>query len=181
MKRIDNEKILDIIYDLADANGMRIDEFMDSVESQFGGEKTLPDDLPEDIAAELMQAREDKKLKRAADKQSAAEAEMAKDIKTFKELFPETSADDIPDEVWEDVANGISLPYAYALYKAQSEKFNDYAEGVNKRNSDKGAKAYSDGSTEPVFTKEQVEKMSDKDIKKNYKGIISAMKNWRYN
>lgn len=179
MKRIDNEKILDMIYDLADGAGMRIDEFMEQVEKQFGTEEAIPEGIPESLAEEIMQAREDKKRRRAEEKQIEADAEAENDVKKFRELFPGVSAEDIPDEVWEDAAKGISLPYAYALYKVMNDELAGYAESVNRKNSEKGARAYSDGSTEQAFTKEQVEKMSGKDVRKNYKGIINAMKSWR--
>ena len=93
---------------------------------------------------------------------------MGAEIKRFRELFPDVSADTIPDEVWDDVQSGATLSHAYALYLASTNALARYADDVNKRNSSVGAYASSEGSTEPVFTKEQVEKMSNKDIKNNY-------------
>ena len=55
------------------------------------------------------------------------------------------------------------------------------AEETNRRNSEKGAAAKSEGSVEPGFTMEQVEKMDAPEVRRNYKGIIKAMKNWRIN
>lgn len=181
MKTINNEQILDIIYDLADGAGMRIDAFLEKVEEVFG--EPMPDlnGIPEDIAQELYAARESKKETRRQNRARKGQEEMAAEIKKFRALFPDAVPDEIPDEVWEDVANGASLCHAYALYRTQQDSLNRYAQGINSRNSDISAAAGSDGATEPVFTKEQVEKMSGKDVKSNYKNILRAMKNWRFN
>ena len=61
MKRINNEEILDKIYDLADAQGLRIDEFMVRLEEDFGEALPSLDGIPEEIASELIDARESKK------------------------------------------------------------------------------------------------------------------------
>ena len=63
--------------------------------------------------------------------------------------------------------------------KPAENNINNIAENVNSKNSQMGAKAVSDGATEPVFSKESVEKMSDKDVKRNYKNILHSMKNWK--
>lgn len=181
MKRINNEQILDTIYDLADAAGMRIDRFLAHIEDTFGGNEASLEGLPEEIAKELSEARENKKASRRQERIKKSEAEAEAEIKRFREIFPEISAEDIPDEVWTDVENGATLSHAYALYAITQEQLNRRAEDINSRNRSRGASASSDGSTEPVFTKEQVEKMSGSDIKNNYKGILKAMKNWKFN
>ncbi len=181
MKRINNEHILDTIYDLADAAGMKIDAFLEKIEETFGEPMPSLDGVPEEIAQELYEARESKKAMRKQSRQKKSDEEASAEIKRFRELFPDVAAEDIPEEVWEDVAGGSTLSHAYALYMVGQDSLKRHADEVNARNSVKGAAASSDGSTEPVFTKEQVEKMSGKDVKNNYKGILKAMKNWRYN
>lgn len=178
MKRINNEAILDAIYDLADANGLRIDEFMERLDEEFGEQPIDTAGLPENVIAELDAARGYRAEQRKNARNAKNEAAMSEDIKRFRELFPEISADDIPESVWEEVENGVSLAHAYALYTLTEESLKRVADGVNRRNGGIGAKAESAGSTEPAFTKEQVERMSAKDVKNNYKSILKAMKNW---
>lgn len=181
MKRITNEQILDTIYDLADTAGMKIDAFIEKIEEAFGDPMPSLEGVPEEIAQELLAARESKKETRKQSRKQKSDAEASAEIKRFRELFPDVNAEDIPEEVWDDVASGSTLSHAYALYTVSQDSLKRYADNVNSRNSHKGAAASSDGSTEPVFTKEQVEKMSGKDVKSNYKGILKAMKSWRYN
>lgn len=181
MKRINNEQILDRIYDLADAAGLRIDVFLEKVEEQFGEKLPNLEGLPPEIADELASARESKKEARKQSRIKKSEEETSAEIRRFRELFPDVIPDEIPESVWEDVANGATLSHAYALYLAVEDGLAKYAKDVNSRNSQRGARAASNGSTEPVFTKEQVERMSGSDVKNNYKGILKAMKNWRFN
>lgn len=181
MKTINNEQILDTIYDLADMQGLRIDEFLLKVEEEFGEQPTSLEGLPEDIVNELTTARELKKEARRQNRMKQSEDETANQIKTFREYFPEASPEEIPESVWAEVASGVPLAHAYALYIIAQDSMDKYAQDVNERNHRKSAPAESDGSTEPVFTKEEVEKMSGRDIKNNYKNILKAMKGWRFN
>ncbi len=180
MQRINNEMILDTVYDLADAAGMRIDRFMQKVKETFGEKEASLEGLPEDVAQELIAARESKKQlardRREKERESANNAE----IKSFREIFPDVSADDIPEEVWDDVAGGASLSHAYALYAARQSRLDDYAQDINRRNGETSAAA-GDPAAGQEITKEQVERMSGKDVRNNYKNIIHAMKNWRFN
>jgi hypothetical protein len=58
-------------------------------------------------------------------------------------------------------------------------KKGDRADAVNKGNLERSAPALGEGSTEPSFTREEVERMSQKDVKKNYKNILHSMKKWK--
>ncbi len=180
MKTINNEQILDTIYDLADMAGLRIDEFLFRIEEEFGEQPMNLDGLPESIVQELTAARELKKETRKQDRLKRDENETALQIEKFKELFPEVAPEEIPEAVWAEVSNGVPLAHAFALHTVAQDRLDRYARDVNERNSKVGAYAESDGSTEPVFTKEAVEKMSGNEIKNNYKNILRAMKGWRF-
>ena len=179
MKRITNEEILDTVYDLADALGVRIDVLIERIVEEFGEQPYPVDGLPEEVVNELTAAREDKKARRADERIRREQESAREEIKRFREFFPEIKADDIPEAVWADVENGIPLCYAYALYITQENNATTRASEVNERNGLASLAAASDGVTEPVFTKEAVEKMSDSDVKRNYKSILRAMKSWR--
>ncbi len=180
MKKVDNEYILDTVYDLADGVGMKIDAFLDELVSHYGSVNTDLDGLPEEIAGELYEAREAKKERRKNDRRQREQEKEYEDIKRFKELFPDVKADDIPEEVWLSVEEGIPLPYAYALFEVTQLHLDNYAKGVNARNTESGAAVGGDGMTEPELTKERVERMSNSEVKSNYKNILKAMKSWKF-
>jgi hypothetical protein len=180
LKTINNEQILDTIYDLADMAGLRIDEFLFRIEEEFGEQPINLDGLPESVVNELTAARELKKESRKQNRLKRDEDEIALQIEKFKEIFPEVLPEEIPESVWTEVSNGIPLAHAFALHNVVQANLDRYANDVNERNAKVGAHAESDGSTEPVFTKEAVEKMSGNEIKNNYKNILRAMKGWRF-
>jgi hypothetical protein len=173
MRRINNEIILDTVYDLASEAGLKIGEFLDLLEEEFSPSKFGDIELPEEVVQELKSARAGKKEQKRIE-------EMNEDVKAFRKLFPDTAAEEVPESVWSDVEAGIPLPYAYALYTVESSAMNKRASDINERNERIGAKAAGDSPAEPVFSKEQVERMSGRDVKRNYKNILKAMKGWKY-
>ena len=179
MKTINNEAILDLIYDLADENGLRIGEFIERIEEEFGEQPIDTSGLPDRVIAELEAAKGYKNEQRTIKRKKQQESDMQADIKRFRELFPDTSAEEIPDSVWAEVENGVPLAHAFALYTVTQQSIQALADEVNRRNGNASAAATNEGTSEPLFTKEAVEKMSQKDIKSNYKNILKAMKSWR--
>lgn len=180
-KTITNDEILDAVYDIADARGIRIDEFIQQLQEDYAElpVKYAEDGLPEDVLAELENAKEMRKEMRDTRRKSDEDAKLREDIAAFRELFPEVKAEEIPEEVWAEVAEGMDLRHAYALYMLTGQKSGGHAEEVNREAASRSAAAASDGSTEPSFTPEQVEKMSAKDVAKNYKSVLQSFKNWR--
>ncbi|PKM62393.1 MAG: hypothetical protein CVU97_05620 [Firmicutes bacterium HGW-Firmicutes-21] len=179
-KTLTNEQILDAVSDLADDNGMSVDDYLQKLqaesESVLG---TSREGLPEEIITELDNARSLKKESRNAKKLTQQNESIKTEIERFKAVFPDALPQDIPDSVWEEVANGVPLLYAYALYTVTDGKDREYASRVNAENSSRATSKTGTGETEPVFTKEQVESMSPKDVSKNYKHILKSISKWK--
>lgn len=116
------------------------------------------------------------KTERKSKKQQDA---VSKDVEEFKKLFPDVLPADIPDEVWEKVADGVSLTAAYAVYLCGADAKNKKAEEVNTENMRRSAPAGKEADAEQSFTPEQVEDMSQENVKKNFKNIIRSIKNWK--
>lgn len=104
---------------------------------------------------------------------------VSKDVEEFKKLFPEVLPTDIPDEVWEKVAKGSPLTAAYAVYICGADSKNRKADEINLENRRRSAPAGKEADAEQSFTPEQVEDMSDENVKKNFKNIIRSLKNWK--
>ncbi|HOJ47661.1 MAG TPA: hypothetical protein PLD48_02170 [Bacillota bacterium] len=180
-QKMTNQQILDAIFDLADEKNMTVDELLAQLQADFeSGLSKSREGLPEEIIAELENARKLRKESRIAKRQSEQNEQIRREAKRFREVFPDVSPQDIPDSVWDAVAEGIPLLYAYALYKITEKLNSDYAGKVNDENSARAAVKFGDGETEPSFTKEQVEAMSPKEIAKNYKGILKSFSKWKY-
>ena len=183
-KPITNDEVLDAVYDIADARGIRIDEFIAQLQEDYAElpVKYAESGLPEDVLAELESAKELRKEMRDSRRKSDEDAKLREDVAAFRETFPEVKPEEIPEEVWAEVASGMDLRHAYALYALTGKQSGGHAEDVNRENASRAegaAAAAGDGSTEPSFTPEQVEKMSPKDIAKNYKSVLQSFKHWR--
>ena len=179
MKIVNNEMVLDAVYDLASGMGMRIGDFLERLREDYGDPMIDTDGLPENVVAELEQAKALRKESRDAKRKQAEAEARDKDIAAFREQFPDLSAGEIPEEVWQEVASGMDLLHAYAYYLMTKGKKGDRADAVNRGNLERSAPALGEGSTEPSFTREEVEKMSQKDVKKNYKHILNSMSKWK--
>lgn len=183
-KTITNDEILDAVYDIADAQGVRIDEFIARLQEDYAElpAKYAEGDLPEDVLAELQSAKEMRREMRDSKRKSDEDAKLREEIAAFRELFPEVKPEEIPEEVWAEVADGTDLRHAYALHVLTGQQSEGHAEEVNRETASRAegaAAAAGDGSTEPSFTPEQVERMSAKDVAKNYKNVLRSLKNWR--
>lgn len=122
------------------------------------------------------------------------EANANKAIADFSAEFPDagvTSLDDLDklpniDKVTEYVSRGMSLNEAYKL-----ANYNDLVSGktksaeqetIAKMNANREATPGSlsdSGKTAQLYTKEQVDSMSQDDIYKNYDLVMKSMKTWR--
>lgn len=177
---ITNDQVLDAVYDLADVCGMRIDEFVSHLQKEYGDPEFETEGLPEDVVAELQNAKELRRESRDSKRRQEKDSALQKEIEAFRAKFPEVKAEDIPDEVWEDVAGGTDLCHAYALYIAEERANGDRAAAVNEDTALRSASAHGEGSTEPSFSREQVEKMSPKEVAKNYKSILRSVNKWKF-
>lgn len=175
-----NDMILDTVYDLASACDMRIDEFVALLQEQYGDPSFETEGLPEEVVAELENAKALRKENRDAKRKSESQSKRAEEIADFCERFPDVRAEQIPDAVWQEVAAGTDLTHAYALYLVTEGKANGHADEVNRGNTERSAAAKTDGATEPSFSREEVERMSQKDVAKNYKNILHSMKRWKF-
>lgn len=181
-KPISNDEILDAVYDIADARGIRIDEFVTLLQEDYADGAPMQyaeGELPEEVLAELENAKAVKREMRESRRKSDEEAKLRADIEAFRALFPEVKAEEIPEEVWAEVADGTDLRHAYALYVLTGQKSGGHAEEVNRDTSARSAAASGDGSTEPSYTPEQVERMSAREVAKNYQNILRSFRNWR--
>lgn len=179
MKTVNNEQVLDVVYDLASAMGLRIGEFLERLQADYGDPAIDTAGLPEEVVAELENAKALRKDSREAKRKQELADRQSKEIADFRAQFPTVAAADIPETVWAEVASGMDLLHAYAYYLMTKGKDGSHAVDVNKGNLERSAPALGEGSTEPSFTREEVERMSQKDVKKNYKNILRSMGKWK--
>ncbi len=181
MKSNYNKQSIDEMLDeVADAYGMTIEEYLLSQLESVENEKAKQaEGMPEGILKELEYAAAARKADRESKRRKASENKISSETAAFRELFPEVNPDDIPDEVWEAVEGGESLAGAYAIYVCRKLAEEGKAEKANKDAASRAAAPAGKGETEPEYTREMVERMSDKEIAGNFGGILASLKKWK--
>ena len=127
MTALTKEQIYEAVTDLAEESGMSADEYIASLIGQRESELLKrTEGLDEDIAFEIGESRRLKRENRSRERENARRAEMEEDISRFRTYFPDVAAKDIPEEVWAEVAQGVSLTHAYAqanpTYRVQTAR-----------------------------------------------------------
>ena len=111
--------------------------------------------------------------------QSDPRQEMQEDIALFHSLFPGVAAQDIPQEVWDEVEKGKGLAASFALYTVKKEREEERIRKVNEENDKKAPpKVEAFGGDEDYFSPEAVKSMTRSEIRKNYDKILSSMEKW---
>lgn len=170
---MERDYVYSLICELAEQAGLDARDFVD----QLYAERSLNygDNLPDEVVTELLESRKQKREEK--DRQSEQER-FGEDIKSFRELFPDVSADSIPAEVWEEVGKGSSLTAAYAVYQRRNDILGAHAENVNNLLDKSTPVGVTEGDGESFISSGEVENMSPSEIKKNYKRILSSLKKW---
>lgn len=143
-------------------------------------------DVPEEIVNELIENKRFREKYETEQQRMEREKAQERDFQNFLESYPDVKADEIPVSVWQDVENGKSLIDAYMKYENQllKEKLNmtTKQEQIQQRNQENASASIgavkSNGESAPFFTKEQVSKMTTKEVNENWKAINESMKKW---
>ena len=101
------------------------------------------------------------------------------ELERLWEMFPDATLENTPDEMWLLVEQGESLLGAYCITLVKKNIEEKKAQEKNRENSEKtlpDIKPSADRNE--FFTREQVNKMSREQVRKNYDKIISSMKHW---
>lgn len=118
--------------------------------------------------AELESFRREKTLKE----------NLEKELEILLSIFPDITAEDIPDEVFSATDNGRGLAAQYALFHIKSEKEKEEQKNTNEKNNLSAPPEIKSGSDEVFFTPEMVKKMTQEEIKRNYRNIMKSMEKW---
>jgi hypothetical protein len=120
--------------------------------------------------------------------QQRAEREKAQeqDFQSFLENYPDVKAEEIPASVWQEVESGKSLIDAYMKHENKILKqklgITNKQESIAQRNQENASASIgaikSNGESAPFYTKEQVSKMTTKEVNENWKTINESMKKW---
>ena len=112
------------------------------------------------------------------------EAELAKSERRarareeFCRIFPDSDPDDLPVSVIDDVASGVPLAAAFALYKHKRQLELERALEANARNAQTLPHAIDGCEDNNFFSADSVRSMSQAQIRENFSHILNSMKHW---
>ena len=144
--------------------------------------------VPEDMAEEVIAARQYREELKARETQAQAEARRKEEAAAFLKEYPDVKPTDIPPSVWMDVENGVPLVHAYAKYenaslRAQMQKFAAVGAVAQQSAANAAAAPGAIGGAPAVendfISQEAFLKMSDRESAANWDKIQKSMKHWK--
>jgi hypothetical protein len=142
--------------------------------------------VPDEIVQELVENKKFRERYETEQERTAREKAQEQDFQLFIETYPDVKAEEIPASVWQDVENGKSLIDAYIKHENRILKeklgLTNKQESIAQRNQENASASIgsikSNGESAPFYTKEQVSKMTTKEVNENWKTINESMKKW---
>lgn len=143
--------------------------------------------VPEDIAKEIVEAREFREQIREKETRAQSEARKAKEAADFLEAYPGVDPNSIPPDVWKDVNAGIPLVNAYAIHDNASLRARlaemEKRLGVEAKNQESaaastGSMSGAAPSVPGYISEEALQRMSSQEIAKNWDKVEASMKHW---
>lgn len=100
------------------------------------------------------------------------------ELELLFEVFPELDIDSIPDAIFEKCPDGKGLAAEYALMTLVEKKKSEEQKVKEEENEKAAVPEVKGVAEEAYFSPEDVRKMSEKEIRKNYKTIMKSMEKW---
>ena len=171
------KRLMEILEDLAENEGRSAEAFLlDIAEKAENARSERFRSYPPELQAEAADAEKIKRVYREEKRKEREREQFDKELETFIKAFPGVTPESVPQRVWEDVADGIPLAYAYAFSVAAGGKTSDE---INAQNEARSVPVAPGRAEEPAFTESEVEKMPPAAVKNNFAKIISSMKKWK--
>lgn len=123
LKALESDPRLSFVEELAKGQGMEVNEYLEAVRQHREEQKLnelIQQNIPEDIAKEMLEMRKFREQVEAEKKAKSAEQKQTEEFGEFLSFFEQANSrdfnpdsDQIPPEVWEAHSKGVPLKYAY--------------------------------------------------------------------
>ncbi len=128
--------------------------------------------------SELESLRRELNLLRAQlDGQTQAIQRIGLEYAEFRDLYPDKSLEDLPDEVWDSVRDGVPLSAAFALAERRKIRTEEKARHRNLENRQRSAGSLGQ-SASGYLSPDEVRSMSRAEVRANYQTILLSMQKW---
>jgi hypothetical protein len=120
LQALESDPRLSLVEQLAKESNMTVEEWVQAVHQQREQARLnelIEQNIPEDIAKEMLENRKFREQYESKQKEEQARAKQEAEYREFFQTFPDVKADQIPGEVWEAHQKGKSLVDAYTHYE----------------------------------------------------------------
>lgn len=140
LQALESDPRLQFVEELASESGMSVEEYLDAAR-EFREQQKLNEliqqNIPEDLAREIMENRKFRQDFESKQKQQQEEEQKKQEYQEFFESFPDVKPDSIPPEVWQMHQQGVPLKYAYMQHDYNQLKEQVQVLKQNKENKQK--------------------------------------------
>ena len=109
----------------------------------------------------------------------SAQRKLAGQLREFSALYPETSAEEIPESVWDAVKGGLPLAAAYALHERRAVLSRAAAEAEQEKARIRSSGALEGGGGDLFYSPAEVRAMNAAQVRQNYSAILASMQRWQ--
>lgn len=191
LKSLESNPALSFVEQQAKKYDLTTEQYIEAVrqqEEQARLDELVQQNIPEDVAKEIMENRKFREQWESEKQGKAKEEAQKADALAFISAYPDVKFTDLPESVLAEVDKGKSLVDAYRAYENQQlreqvAKLNESL-GIQKKNAENAQVSTGSvtGQGNPqtgFFTADQVKAMSQSEVAKNYDSIMESMKLWK--
>ena len=131
-----------------------LDKELNSLKQQYPNtDETVLKELAQSRAEGRVAAQKEKFQKEQNEQVNAQEQQVKRDLELFKQEFPDVDYTELPQEVYENVRNGLPLLSAYYKYLRTTESVASKVDKINETNKQKslGSTTNAGGGTHDAF------------------------------
>lgn len=140
LQNVQNSSGMQYLYELSQRSGMTIDEMVDywrGQEEQQQINELVQKNIPPEYAKEMIENRKFRAAQKIKEQQTQKDEANQKEYRDFVQAYPNVQAEDVPEEVWDKVNNGVPLKYAYMEYENSQLKEKNKIQETNISNKKK--------------------------------------------
>lgn len=189
-EKYDSSKpVLSFVEELAkDAGYQDVNQYLEAAREwkrQQQLEELTSNNIPEDIAKEIMENRQFREQYKIKEAQIQEQERQTKEYDLFLKSYPDVKADQIPEEVWNEFTSGKSLVDAYAKYennllKQELAKYRE-TEAAKQKNAENsqastGSVTGQGAANDKLYSLDELKNLSTEDTMKNYSKVMESWK-----
>jgi hypothetical protein len=185
LKQLETDPRLSFVEEMANAYGMSPQQYIEAVKEAQEQERLnqlIEQNIPEEYAREMLESRKFREQFESEKRHKEQEERQMREYQDFFETFPNVKVEDISQETWLKVNQGVPLKYAYMEHENSILKREKNAQEVNAKNAETSTGSVTGNGksiNEYISAEEFQAKKSDRNwVIKNLSKISASRSKW---